>query len=116
MTQKEKGKVNPSSRISQSFGLWITHVNEILSVVMLSIFSLHILLMSSKFDLHSDLLFKAMVNRKSLIKANAVQRSKPRLVLLLLVLFISFWTYQYIYAAEGGIDGIGGVSARSGTY
>jgi hypothetical protein len=75
---------------------------------MLSILSLHILLMSSKFDLHSDLLFKGMVNRKSLIKANAIQRSKPRLVLILLVLFISFWTYQYIYAAEGGIDGIEG--------
>ena len=96
------------SSLHQSFGHWITHVHEILSIVMLSIFSLHILLMSSKFNLHSDLLFKAMVNRKSLIKKNAIQRSKPRLVLLLLVLFISFWTYQYIYAAEGGIDGIEG--------
>ena len=96
------------SSLHQSFGHWITHVHEILSIVMLSIFLLHILLMSSKFDLRSDLLFKAMVNRKSLIKANAIQRSKPRLVLPLLVLFICFWTYQYIYAAEGGIDGIEG--------
>ena len=94
------------SSLHQTFGHWISHVHEILSIVMLSIFSLHILLMSSKFDLHSDLLFKAMVNRKSLIKVNASQRSKPRLVLPLLALFISFWTYQYIYAAEGGIDGI----------
>jgi hypothetical protein len=62
--------------------------------------------MTNKFDLHSDLLFKAMINRKALIKENASQRSKPQLVLLLFVLFISFWVYQYIYAIEGGIDGM----------
>ena len=94
------------SSLHQTFGHWITHVHEILSIVMLSILSLHILLMTNKFDLHSDLLFKAMINRKALIKENASQRSKPRLVLLLFVLFISFWVYQYIYAIEGGIDGM----------